>query len=419
MSGPKMTNPVARWIDHRLPIFTFLHHEMHEYPTPKNLNYWWNFGSLAGIVLVIMIVTGIILSMHYTPHVDYAFQSVERIMRDVNYGWLIRYIHANGASFFFIVVYIHIFRGLYYGSYKAPRELLWILGVVILLLMMATAFMGYVLPWGQMSFWGATVITNLFSAIPLVGESIVTLLWGGFSVDNPTLNRFYTLHFLLPFVIVGVVVLHIVALHRFGSNNPLGIDVRGNQDTVSFHPYYTVKDMFGLSAFLTILAVIVFFLPNSMGHPDNYIPANPMVTPAHIVPEWYFLPFYAILRAVPDKLFGVLAMFAAIGVLFVLPWLDRSPVRSATFRPIYKVMFWVFLIDCVALTYLGGKPAEGVYVILARLCTIYYFFHFIILLPALSIFETPRPLPRSIGQPVLGPSGGEVAPATAAPREKS
>ena len=321
MSGPKLTNPVARWIDHRLPVFTFLHHEMHEYPTPKNLNYWWNFGSLAGITLVIMIVTGIILSMHYTAHVDHAFQSVERIMRDVNYGWLIRYIHANGASFFFIVVYIHIFRGLYYGSYKAPRELLWMLGVVILLLMMATAFMGYVLPWGQMSFWGATVITNLFSAIPLVGESIVTLLWGGFSVDNPTLNRFFSLHYLLPFVIVGVVVLHIVALHRFGSNNPLGIDVRGDQDTVSFHPYYTVKDMFGLSVFLTIMAAVVFFLPNSMGHPDNYIPANPMVTPAHIVPEWYFLPFYAILRAVPDKLLGVLAMFAAIAVLFVLPWL--------------------------------------------------------------------------------------------------
>ena len=378
MSGPKLTNPVARWIDHRLPVFTFLHHEMHEYPTPKNLNYWWNFGSLAGITLVIMIVTGIILSMHYTAHVDHAFQSVERIMRDVNYGWLIRYIHSNGASFFFIVVYIHIFRGLYYGSYKAPRELLWILGVVILLLMMATAFMGYVLPWGQMSFWGATVITNLFSAIPLVGESIVTLLWGGFSVDNPTLNRFFSLHYLLPFVIVGVVVLHIVALHRFGSNNPLGIDVRGEQDTVSFHPYYTVKDMFGLSAFLTIMAAVVFFLPNSMGHPDNYIPANPMVTPAHIVPEWYFLPFYAILRAVPDKLLGVLAMFAAIGVLFILPWLDRSPVRSATFRPIYKIMFWVFLVNCVALTYLGAKPAEGIYVILSRLCTVYYFFHFII-----------------------------------------
>ena len=418
MSGPKLTNPVARWIDHRLPVFTFLHHEMHEYPTPKNLNYWWNFGSLAGITLVIMIVTGIILSMHYTAHVDHAFQSVERIMRDVNYGWLIRYIHANGASFFFIVVYIHIFRGLYYGSYQAPRELLWMLGVVILLLMMATAFMGYVLPWGQMSFWGATVITNLFSAIPLVGESIVTLLWGGFSVDNPTLNRFFSLHYLLPFVIVGVVVLHIVALHRFGSNNPLGIDVRGDQDTVSFHPYYTVKDMFGLSVFLTIMAAVVFFLPNSMGHPDNYIPANPMVTPAHIVPEWYFLPFYAILRAVPDKLLGVLAMFAAIAVLFVLPWLDRSPVRSATFRPIYKIMFWVFLLDCVALTYLGAKPAEGIYVVLSRLCTVYYFAHFIILLPALSVFETPRSLPRSIGKSVLGGGNGIPAPAPAAAREK-
>tara|TARA_B100000925_G_scaffold189866_1_gene143574 strand:- start:1084 stop:2262 length:1179 start_codon:yes stop_codon:yes gene_type:complete len=391
---------------------------MHEYPTPKNLNYWWNFGSLAGITLVIMIVTGIILSMHYTAHVDHAFQSVERIMRDVNYGWLIRYIHANGASFFFIVVYIHIFRGLYYGSYKAPRELLWMLGVVILLLMMATAFMGYVLPWGQMSFWGATVITNLFSAIPLVGESIVTLLWGGFSVDNPTLNRFFSLHYLLPFVIVGVVVLHIIALHRFGSNNPLGIDVRGDQDTISFHPYYTVKDMFGLSVFLTIMAAVVFFLPNSMGHPDNYIPANPMVTPAHIVPEWYFLPFYAILRAVPDKLLGVLAMFAAIAVLFVLPWLDRSPVRSASFRPIYKIMFWVFLLDCVALTYLGAMPAEGIYVVLSRLCTVYYFFHFIVLLPALSIFETPRSLPRSIGKPVLGGGNGIPAPAPAAAREK-
>jgi ubiquinol-cytochrome c reductase cytochrome b subunit len=421
MSEPKFNNSVVRWIDHRLPIFTFMHHEMHEYPTPKNLNYWWNFGSLAGIVLVIMIMSGIVLAMHYTAHVDHAFQSVERIMRDVNYGWLVRYIHANGASFFFIVVYIHIFRGLYYGSYKAPRELLWMLGVVILILMMATAFMGYVLPWGQMSFWGATVITNLFSAIPLVGESIVTLLWGGFSVDNPTLNRFYALHYLLPFVIVGVVVLHIVALHRFGSNNPLGIDVRGNQDTLSFHPYYTVKDAFGLGVFLVLLSAVVFFLPNSMGHPDNYIPANPMVTPAHIVPEWYFLPFYAILRAVPDKLLGVLAMFAAIGVLFILPWLDRSPVRSATFRPIYKIMFWVFLVDCVALTWLGAKPAEGIYVVLSRLCTAYYFFHFIILLPVLSIFETPKSLPKSISKPVLdidGGVGGLVA-APAAPREKS
>ena len=411
MSGPNFSNPVVRWIDHRLPVFTFMHHEMHEYPTPKNLNYWWNFGSLAGIILVIMMVTGIVLAMHYTPHVDYAFQSVERIMRDVNYGWLIRYIHANGGSFFFIVVYIHIFRGMYYGSYKAPRELLWILGVVILLLMMATAFMGYVLPWGQMSFWGATVITNLFSAIPIVGDWIVTLLWGGFSVDNPTLNRFFSLHYLMPFVIVGVVVLHIIALHRFGSNNPLGIDVRGKQDSIPFHPYYTIKDMYGLGVLLTIFAAVVFFLPNAMGHADNYIPANPLVTPAHIVPEWYFLPFYAILRAIPDKLMGVLAMFASIGVLFILPWLDRSPVRSGTFRPLFKIFFWLLLADCVMLTYLGGQPPEGIYVILSRLGTLYYFFHFLILLPGLSIFETPKPLPRSISEPVLGSGAGSGAAA--------
>jgi ubiquinol-cytochrome c reductase cytochrome b subunit len=401
MSTSTISNPVARWIDHRLPIFSFMNHELNEYPTPKNLSYWWNFGSLAGITLMIMIVTGITLSMHYTAHVDHAFQSVERIMRDVNYGWLIRYIHMNGASFFFIVVYIHIFRGLYYGSYKAPRELLWILGVLILLLMMATAFMGYVLPWGQMSFWGATVITNLFSAIPLVGESIVTWLWGGFSVDNATLNRFFSLHFLLPFVIVGVVVLHIVALHRFGSNNPLGIDTKGPQDQLPFHPYYTIKDLFGLSVFLAIFAFMVFFQPNFLGHPDNYIPANPLVTPAHIVPEWYFLPFYAILRAVPDKLGGVLMMFGAIAVLFILPWLDRSPIRSGGFRPIFKVFFWVFVVDCVALTYLGAQPAEGIFVILSRVATAYYFIHFLVLLPFLSVFERPKPLPKSISEPVL------------------
>ena len=408
MSGPKLTNPVVRWIDHRLPVFTFLHHEMHEYPTPKNLNYWWNFGSLAGITLVIMIVTGIILSMHYTAHVDHAFQSVERIMRDVNYGWLIRYIHANGASFFFIVVYIHIFRGLYYGSYKAPRELLWMLGVVILLLMMATAFMGYVLPWGQMSFWGATVITNLFSAIPLVGESIVTLLWGGFSVDNPTLNRFFSLHYLLPFVIVGVVVLHIIALHRFGSNNPLGIDVRGEQDTISFHPYYTVKDMFGLSVFLTIMAAVVFFLPNSMGHPDNYIPANPMVTPAHIVPEWYLLPFYAILRSVPDKLLGVVAMFAAIFVLVILPWLDTSKVRSAIFRPLYKQFYWFLVADVLILGYVGAMPAEGLYLLVARVATAYYFLHFLVILPVLGLKEKTLEVPLSLTEPILGGSPNEA-----------
>ncbi len=411
MSGPNFSNPVVRWIEHRLPVFSFMHHELHEYPTPKNLNYWWNFGSLAGMVLVIMLVTGIVLAMHYTPHVDYAFASVERIMRDVNYGWLIRYIHSNGASFFFIVVYIHIFRGLYYGSYKAPRELLWILGVVILLLMMATAFMGYVLPWGQMSFWGATVITNLFSAVPGIGDWIVTLLWGGFAVDNPTLNRFYSLHYLLPFLIVGVVVLHVIALHRFGSNNPLGIDIRGQQDSIPFHPYYTVKDMFGLGVFLIFFSAVVFFLPNAMGHADNYIPADPLVTPAHIVPEWYFLPFYAILRAIPDKLLGVIAMFASIGVLFILPWLDRSPVRSASFRPIFRIFFWVLLADCVLLTYLGAKPPEGIYVALARIGTAYYFIHFLLLLPALSIFETPRPLPRSISRPVLDSAGSVVAPA--------
>jgi quinol-cytochrome oxidoreductase complex cytochrome b subunit len=418
MSTANFTNPVVRWIDHRLPIFSFLHHEAHEYPTPKNLSYWWNFGSLAGIMLVIMLVTGITLAMHYTPHVDYAFASVERIMRDVNSGWLIRYIHMNGASFFFIAVYIHMFRGLYYGSYKAPRELLWMLGVVIMLLMMATAFMGYVLPWGQMSFWGATVITNLFSAIPLVGEHVVTWLWGGFSVDNPTLNRFFALHYLLPFVIFAVVVLHIVALHRFGSNNPLGIDVKGPQDTIPFHPYYTVKDAFGLFVFLIPFAFFIFFAPNFLGHPDNYIPANPLVTPAHIVPEWYFLPFYAILRAVPDKLFGVLAMFGAIAVLFILPWLDRSPVRSGSFRPVFKIFFWLLFIDCIALTWLGGKPAEGWYVTASRIATVYYFAYFLVVLPLLSIFETPKPLPKSISESVLGGSGGPAA-APAAAKEKA
>ena len=406
MSAAKFSNPVVRWIDHRLPVFSMLDHTANDYPTPKNLSYMWNFGSLAGLSLVIMIVTGIVLAMNYTAHVDHAFGSVERIMRDVNHGWLIRYIHMNAASFFFIVVYIHIFRGLYYGSYKAPRELLWILGVVIFLLMMATAFMGYVLPWGQMSFWGATVITNLFSAIPFVGESIVTFLWGGFSVDNPTLNRFFSLHYLMPFLIAGVVVLHIVALHRFGSNNPIGIDAKGPQDTIPFHPYYTIKDLFGVAVFLLLLAGAVFFFPNAMGHPDNYIPANPMQTPAHIVPEWYFLPFYAILRAVPDKLGGVLLMFRAILVLFVLPWLDRSPVRSARFRPVFRIFFWLLFIDCIALGYLGGMPAEGIYVVLSRVATAWYFLHFLAILPLLSVFETTKPLPKSISEPVLATAKG-------------
>src|SRR6478672_5493294 len=401
MSDTTFLKPVISWIDYRLPAFTFLHHELHEYPTPRNLNYLWNFGSLAGIVLVIMIVTGIVLAMHYVPTFGGAFKSVEHIMRDVNYGWLIRYVHTTGASMFFAAVYIHIFRGFYYGSYKAPRELLWILGVVILLLMMATAFMGYVLPWGQMSFWGATVITNLFSAIPVVGESIVTWLWGGFAVDNPTLNRFFALHYLLPFIIVAVVALHVVALHVHGSNNPLGIDPKGPQDTVPFHPYYTMKDGFGLTVFLIIYAAFVFFAPNSLGEPVNYVQANPLVTPNEIVPEWYLLPFYAILRSIPDKLGGVLAMFGSIALLFVLPWLDTSRVRSCTFRPIYKWFVFVLVIDVLVLGYCGAHPPEGGFVIASRLATIYYFFHFLVLLPILGKIERPLPLPPSIADAVL------------------
>ena len=326
MSGESSYTPsngFTRWLDDRLPIIRLAHSSFVEFPSPRNLNYWWTFGGILAFCLVVQIITGVVLAMHYTPHVSMAFSSVEHIMRDVNYGWLMRYIHSNGASMFFLAVYIHMFRGLYYGSYKAPREVLWILGVLIYLLMMATAFFGYVLPWGQMSFWGATVITNLFGAIPLIGDSVREWLWGGFSVDNATLNRFFSLHYLFPFLIAGVVVLHIWALHVPGNGNPLGIEVKSKQDTLPMHPYYTTKDMFGLTLFVILFAYFVFFYPNVLGEPDNYIEANPLVTPAHIVPEWYLLPFYAILRAVPDKLGGVLAMFAAIGVLFVLPWLAR------------------------------------------------------------------------------------------------
>jgi ubiquinol-cytochrome c reductase cytochrome b subunit len=383
------------WVEHRLPIFSFLEHSAN-YQTPKNLSYAWNFGSLAGIALMIQIITGIVLAMQYTPHVDHAFTSVERIMRDVSYGWLIRYVHAVGASMFFMVVYAHILRGLYYGSYKAPREILWWFGILIFLSMMATAFMGYVLPWGQMSYWGATVITNLFSAIPVVGESIVVWLWGGYSVDNPTLNRFFALHYLLPFIILALVVLHVVALHVNGSNNPTGVEPKSKKDTIPFHPYYTVKDFFGFGVFFLVFAFFVFFAPNYLGHPDNYIPANPMVTPAHIVPEWYFLPFYAILRAVPDKLGGVLLMFGAIIVLFFLPWLDSSKVKSGAFRPLFKPFFWLFTVNFIALGYLGAKPAEGIYVILSRITTFYYFTYFLLILPLLGKIEKPRKLPESI-----------------------
>ncbi|WP_368484233.1 cytochrome bc complex cytochrome b subunit [Thalassospira lucentensis] len=416
MSAPVWNNKVVKWVDDRLPVFSMLHHSAYEYPTPKNLSYMWNFGSLAGFVLVTMILSGIFLAMNYTPHADMAFWSVERIMRDVNYGWLIRYIHMNGASMFFICVYIHIFRGLYYGSYKAPREMLWWIGILILLAMMATAFMGYVLPWGQMSFWGATVITNLFTAFPVVGESIVQLLWGGFSVANPTLNRFFSLHYLMPFVILGLVVLHVWALHTVRSNNPTGVEIKTPQDAIAFHPYYTIKDLFGMGVFLIFFLFFVFFAPDFFGEPDNYIPANPLVTPPHIVPEWYFLPFYAILRSidfsvfgVPAKLLGVLAMFASIIILFVIPWLDTSKVRSSKYRPVYKWFFLILFIDCFILGYCGKKAPddyfmgiEGLKVItVGQLATLYYFAHFLVVMPLVGKLERPKPLPASISQSVL------------------
>ena len=392
----KFKNKTLAWLDYRLPIFSVLREALVDHPTPRNLNYWWNFGSLAGIILVIMIVSGLLLSMHYVAHVDLAFDSIEHIMRDVNYGWLIRYIHSVGASMFFLIVYIHISRGLYYGSYKSPREVLWWLGIIIFLLMIAAAFLGYTLPWGQMSFWGATGITNLFSAIPLVGDSIVTWLWGGFSVDNPTLNRFYSLHFLIPFVIVAVVFLHIVALHKFGSNNPTGIDLTLKQEKIPFHPYYTIKDFFGFGVFFIIFSIFIFFLPNSLGHPVNYVPADPLVTPEHIVPEWYFLPFYAILRAIPFKLLGVLAMLGSILILFVLPWLDTCKVRSCRFRPIYKQFYWIFIFNFIVLGWVGSKVPEGHYLIISRICTTYYFIHFLIILPILGKFEKTLPVPLNI-----------------------
>jgi quinol-cytochrome oxidoreductase complex cytochrome b subunit len=406
-------NAVIDWIEYRLPIFKLLDGAVGSYPAPRNLNYWWNFGSLAGLCLVAQILTGLFLAMHYTPEASKAFASVEHIMRDVNYGWLLRYMHAVGASLFFAVVYIHIFRGLYYGSYKTPRELLWWLGIIILFLMMATAFMGYVLPWGQMSFWGATVITNFFSAIPFVGNDVLVWLRGDYSVGNDTLNRFFALHFLLPFVIVGVVILHIWALHQHGSNNPLGIDVKTPQDTVPFNPYYTFKDLFGIGAFLLVFAYLVFFQPNLLGDADNYIPANPMSTPAEIVPEWYFLPFYAILRSVPDigipgyfvlmnaKLAGVICMAVSILVLFALPWLDSSKVRSARFRPMYKLAFWALLVDCVILGWIGGHQAVAPYIWIGRVATLYYFLHFFVLVPVIARKEKPLPLPTSIAASVL------------------
>ena len=410
-------HPFMVWMDEKLPLPRLVYNAVGGgYEVPRNLNYMWNFGFLAGLCLVIQIVTGVVLAMHYGGDTRVAFDSTEHIMRDVNWGWMLRYGHANGASAFFVVVYLHIFRGFYYGSYKAPREMIWLLGVVIFLLMMATAFMGYVLPWGQMSYWGAQVITGLFSAIPLVGDGLHTWLLGGFAPDNATLNRFFSLHFLLPFVILGVVILHVWSLHIPGSSNPTGVEVKSESDTVPFYPYFVGKDGWTIGLFMIIYSLFVFFMPNALGHPDNYIPANPMQTPAHIVPEWYFWPFYAILRSftqdwlwiVPAKLMGVLAMFAAILVWFFLPWLDRSPVRSGSYRPLYRKFFWVLVIDCIVLGYVGANPPEGWFILVGRVATIYYFFHFLILLPVLGLIERPLPLPQSISAPVLKPAEGKA-----------
>ena len=389
---------VLGWIDDRLPLPRILLKEYIVFQVPRNLNYLYSFGGILMLSLITMIITGIILGMHYKPDVALAFDSVERIMRDVNHGWLVRYMHMNMASFFFIAVYIHMFRGLYYGSYKHPRELMWIFGIIIFLMMMATAFLGYVLPWGQMSFWGATVITNLFSAIPFAGDAIVTFLWGDFSVGDAFLNRAFVLHWLIAFGIVGVVLFHVIALHMTGSNNPSGVEPIDTRDTISFAPYMTQKDLVAAGAFLLVFCIMLFYLPNYLGHPDNYIPANPLQTPAHIVPEWYFLPFYAILRAIPDKLFGVLAMGGAIVSFAALPWLDRSYVRSCRYRPVWKWCVWIFVADFLVLMYCGAMPAEEPYVTISRIGTAYWFGFLFVLAPLVGKFEKHKPLPSSIHQ---------------------
>ncbi len=396
----------GKWMDERLPIGRLMHTQFVDFPTPRNLNYLWTFGGILTFFLMAQIVTGIVLAMHYQPSATEAFDSIEAIRRDVNYGWLLRDLHAVGASMFFLAAYIHIFRGLYYGSYKSPREVLWIIGVLIFLAMMATAFMGYSLPWGQMSFWAVTVITNLFSSLDSIinglGTTIVQWLWGGYAVTGATLNRFYSLHYLLPFVIAGLVGLHLWALHSSGQNSPTGLDVKTKSDAVPMHPYATSKDAVGMFAFLILFAWFVFFLPDYLGHPDNFTPANPLVTPPHIVPEWYFLPYYAILRAIPNKLFGVIAMFSSIAVLLFVPWLDRSRVRSTKYRPVYKWFFWLFAFTCVALGYLGSKPPTETYVFWARIFTFYYFAHFLIVMPVVGWLEKPKKLPGSITEAVLG-----------------
>ena len=401
---------LEKWLDRRLPIVGLIYDTL-MIPTPKNLNWWWIWGIVLAFCLVLQIATGIVLAMHFTPQVDMAFASVEHIMRDVNGGYMLRYIHANGASLFFLAVYIHIFRGLFYGSYKTPREITWIIGIVIFVAMMGTAFMGYVLPWGQMSFWGATVITGLFGAIPGIGPAIQTWLLGGPAVDNATLNRFFSLHYLLPFVIVALVAIHIWAFHTTGNNNPTGVEVRRTSkaeveaDTLPFWPYFVIKDLYALAFVLVIFAAIVGFMPNFLGHPDNYIEADPLKTPAHIVPEWYFLPFYAMLRAITfdilfinSKLAGVIAMFGSIAMLVIVPWLDTSRVRSGRFRPMFKIWFWLLVFDFFLLMWCGGMPAEQPFVIISQLGTLYWFVFFLVILPLLGIIEKPLAQPETIEQ---------------------
>jgi len=410
------SNGFSKWLDARLPMPRLMYDSFVAYPVPRNLNGWYTFGGILSVMMISQILTGVVLAMHYVASTQLAFESVEHIMRDVNYGWLIRRMHSNGASMFFIAVYIHMFRGMYYGSYKAPREVLWILGVIIFLIMMATGFMGYVLPWGQMSFWGATVITGFFSAIPWVGEGVQQWLLGGFAVDNATLNRFFSLHYLLPFMLVGVVGLHVWALHVVGQSNPTGVEVKDMKtETVPFTPYATLKDALAMMLFFMVFAWFVFYLPDFMGHPDNYVEANPLKTPAHIVPEWYYLPFYAILRAVTfnisipftdvvlidSKLGGVIAMFGSIAILLFLPWLDTSKVRSGSYRPLFKQFFWIFAIVCLGLGYLGSRPAEGIYVVLSQILTVAYFAHFLIILPILGWVEKPKERPASIADAIL------------------
>jgi ubiquinol-cytochrome c reductase cytochrome b subunit len=417
MSGTPTYVPKSafgRWFESRLPIVGLVHSSFVAYPVPRNLNYLWAFGAILSFMLIAQIITGVILAMHYVPSSTLAFDSIEHIMRDVNYGWLIRYLHTNGASMFFFAVYVHIFRGIYYGSYKAPREVLWILGVIIYLLMMATAFMGYVLPWGSMSFAGATVITNLFTAIPLVGGGIAHWLWGGYAVGDPTLNRFFSLHYLLPFMIAGVVGLHVWALHVVGQNNPDGVEVKNVvRDTVAFTPYATIKDVFALSVFLILYAWFVFYIPGYLLDADNYVRANPLVTPAHIVPEWYLLPFYAILRAIPNKLVGVCALGAAIVLLAFLPWLDTSPVMSAKYRPLFRFFFWVFVACCVGLGYLGSQEVSDATTLVARILAFGYFAFLLIVLPLLGLIEKTKPMPASIADAVLAEQGAPSAPSVA------